>query len=110
MWKKLPECKPRQGGVYLCVDDEDIQICGYWPGLGSYEWGSIETDRQFKPTHWMPLPSRPTAEQEEGANLQSASPTNSDYAKCSYDLLALNNEGSNWDFNGVMNILHKHFA
>lgn len=60
-WIKLSDEKPKQGGVYLACNEEDIQICGYWWN----GWGSIERDAPFKPTHWMPLPPPPTSEADE---------------------------------------------
>ena len=65
-WIELSETEPRQGGIYLATDGEDIQICSYWPGFAKVRgsvwgsaWGSVETDRAFHPTHWMQLPYPP---------------------------------------------------
>lgn len=59
-WIKLSDEKPRQWGVYLATNGEDIQICGYW----WFVWGSVEMNTPFSPTHWMPLPSPPTRREQ----------------------------------------------
>jgi len=68
-WIKVSKEKPKHWGVYLATNGDDIQICGYW----HFGWGSIERDAPFKPTHWMPLPTPPTAELAEGANTSTNS-------------------------------------
>ena len=63
-WNKISDSKPKQGGVYLCCNNDDILICGYWPHM-KYEWAELDSNKPFKLTHWMLLPDKPSSQDEE---------------------------------------------
>jgi hypothetical protein len=58
-WIPVSERLPERGGVYICFEDADIHIAGYWPHFPGSKWGDIDNDKPYNPSHWMPLPEPP---------------------------------------------------
>jgi hypothetical protein len=76
MWIKASDRLPSEMGHYLVIWENSCsrdfpEICSKFDVLffcQSKWWAPVSVE--FPVTHWMPLPSLPTAETAEGANLQ----------------------------------------
>lgn len=68
---RLPEVNEPVLMRVTCCDYHNIEQ-GHYQGYGKWVncWYSMRNEGLYPVTHWMPLPAPPTAEAEEGANLQ----------------------------------------
>ncbi len=65
-WISVKERLPEQRDDYLvCTEDAEVYVCEYIPSVKQW-WNGQELICDGRITHWMPLPSPPGEEDNDG--------------------------------------------